>query len=79
MFKKGNESIRMLRRVEVQTKTGLGRSAIYDRINPDSRYYDPEFPKPVKLGNGKNPPVGWVESEVDEYLRKRVLKSRSPA
>lgn len=73
------KSIRMLRRPAVEAKTGLGRSAIYERLNPESKYYDASFPRPVELGSGKNPPVAWVEAEVDAWLAQQIERSRAAA
>lgn len=70
------QSMRILRRPQVEQKIGLSRSAIYERLDPESRYYDAEFPKPITLGNGKNPPVGWIEAEIDAWLNVQVKRSR---
>jgi prophage regulatory protein len=67
----------IIRRKQLETKIGLRRTAIYDRIDPKSPRYDPSFPKPINLGGGKNPPVGWVESEVNNWLISQIEKSRS--
>lgn len=67
----------ILRRKEVEKKIGLSCSAIYDRLDSKSPRFDPEFPKPISLGDGKNPPIGFIESEVDEYILKRINKSRA--
>jgi prophage regulatory protein len=40
----------ILRLREVQNRTGLSRSTIYDRLDPKSKRYDPAFPRPVALG-----------------------------
>lgn len=72
-------NLRILRRVQLEAKIGLSRSAIYERMDGESRYYDPDFPKPINLGNGKNPPVGWIEHEVDAWLNAQIAKSRSAA
>lgn len=78
MADKTSPPLRILRRKQVEERTGLSRSTIYARINPKSPYYDPAFPKPVELGRGmQNPPVGWVEEELDTYLVAQVEKSRS--
>lgn len=69
-------ALRILRRRQLEAKIGLGRTAIYERLNPKSPSYDPDFPKPIKLGIGKNPPVGWDESQVDAWLASRVAASR---
>ncbi len=73
------QSLRILRRPQVEQKIGLSRSAIYERLDTESRYYDPEFPKPIALGNGKNPPVGWIEAEIDGWLNAQIQRSRKAA
>ncbi len=59
---------RFLRLPEVIARTGLSRSTIYVRL--DER----RFPRPVSLGGRA---VGWIESEVDEWMRERIAASRS--
>lgn len=53
------EQHRIIRRVEVEKRTGLARSTIYQLMK------DGVFPSAVKIGNGA---VGWVESEIDQYI-----------
>ena len=72
-------SLRILRRVQLEEKIGLGRSAIYERMDSESPYFDPDFPKPINLGSGKNPPVGWIEKDIDDWLNLQIAKSRSEA
>lgn len=69
----------IIRRPEVERRTGQSRSTIYERMDPESEHYDPDFPRPIKLGSGKNPPVGWIEHEVDDYLRLLIERSRTAA
>lgn len=70
----------ILRRKQVQARTGLSRSTIYARLNPKSPTYDPTFPKPIDLGLGmKNPPVGWIEAEVEAWLSAQIENSRKAA
>lgn len=73
-------ALRILRRNQVEDRTGLSRSTIYARLNPKSHCYDLTFPKPVELGCGmKNPPVGWVESEIDAWISAQIDLSRKAA
>jgi prophage regulatory protein len=58
----------ILRLPEVKNRVGLSRSAIYLAISRA------EFPKPVQLGARA---VGWLESEVEEWIGERVKHSRS--
>ena len=54
----------ILRRKQVEMRTGLSRSSIYARIAKG------DFPSPIHLGNGIS--VGWVESEVEEWIKSRI-------
>ena len=58
---------RFLRVSEVQARTSLGRSTIY-RWSAEGR-----FPPPVTLSERV---VRWIEAEVDEWVRKRLERSR---
>ena len=64
----------ILRRRDLEERLKLSRSTIYDKINPDSKHYDANFPKPIRLGKGSA--VGWIESEVEVWLRTQVETSR---
>jgi len=66
----------ILRRRDLEARLKLSRSTIYDKINPDSPRYDPSFPKPIRLGTGAA--VGWIESEIDSWLRSQIEASRKP-
>src|SRR5262249_43579000 len=57
----------VLRRKDVQALTGLSRSTIYQYVK------DGAFPKPVALGPRA---VGWLESEVTEWVAGRVKLAR---
>ena len=60
----------ILRRKQVEARTGLSRSTIYDRIKAGT------FPAPISLGEKA---VGWIESEVDAWLVARIQASRKTA
>lgn len=79
MDTKTQAEVTILRRKQVEARTGLSCSTLYERINPKHRNYDPTFPKPIELGDGKNPPVGWLESEVNAWLLSRIELSRRAA
>jgi prophage regulatory protein len=61
-------ALAILRRKQVEARTGLSRSTIYQRVA------DGTFPKPVNIGVRA---VGWVESEVTDWLNSQVQQSRS--
>lgn len=60
----------ILRRKQVEARTGLSRSTIYDRIKAGT------FPAPISLGAKA---VGWIESEIDAWLNARIQASRKAA
>ena len=53
------KKISILRRKQVEDRTGLSRSTIYLRIQEGT------FPKPINLGARA---VGWLENEIDGWL-----------
>ena len=59
-------------------KIGLSKSAIYDRLDKNSPRHDATFPRPIPLGNGKNSPIGFVESEVENWLTMQIEKRDTP-
>lgn len=68
--------VTILRRRQVEARTGLSRSTIYAKLrhNPNRPGdYDPSFPKPVSIGSKA---VGWIEAEIDAWLDAQILKSR---
>ena len=67
MERRTNAPNRFLRLPEVLARTGLSRSTIYVRLAAGC------FPQPVSLG-GRT--VGWIEAEVDEWVRERIAESR---
>ena len=67
MERRTNPPTRFLRLPEVLERTGLSRSTIYVRLA------EGRFPRPVALGGRA---VGWIEAEVDEWVRQRIAESR---
>jgi prophage regulatory protein len=65
----------LIRRQDVERITGMGRTAIWERLNPNSKYFDPEFPKPVSLGGANS--VRWVKSEVSSWVHKKIEIDRT--
>ncbi|MBY6222652.1 MULTISPECIES: AlpA family transcriptional regulator [Marinobacter] len=57
--------MRILRLQDVISYTGLARSTIYKYVDEGS------FPKPVPLG-GRS--VGWVESEVQTWIKHAIRR-----
>lgn len=63
---------RLIRLRQVEELTGLRKSAIYEAITAGL------FPRQVKLGEGKCPPVAWVQSEVQQWIEGRIAARDMP-
>lgn len=71
----------VLRMREVEQRIGLKRSSIYERMNPNSRYYDRSFPRPISLSGAaaaasdESRPtggaIGFHQEEIDRWLAER--------
>lgn len=57
----------LIRRKQVQARTGLSRSGMYQMIAEGA------FPGSIKIGARS---VGWVQSEIDEWVASRIETSR---
>ena len=57
----------ILRRKQVEARTGLARSTIYQHVRAGT------FPAPISLGAKS---VGWIEAEVNAWLEARINDSR---
>jgi prophage regulatory protein len=57
----------ILRLPTVKVRTGLSRSTIYQQVAEGS------FPRPVNIGARA---VGWVESDIENWISRKILKSR---
>ena len=58
---------RILRLPDVKTLTGLSRSTIYLRMA------EGKFPQQISLGSRA---VGWINSEVIDWIEHRISESR---
>lgn len=54
---------RILRRAEVEAKTGFKRAHIYNLMNTG------QFPKAIRLGIRA---VGWDSTEIDQWIAQRL-------
>lgn len=59
---------RLIRRKEVQTKTGLGASSIYAMMK------NGQFPQCLNLSERR---VAWIESEVDQWIANRIAQHKA--
>ncbi|CAG9932215.1 AlpA family transcriptional regulator [Candidatus Nitrotoga arctica] len=61
------EALAIIRRKQVEARTGLSRSTIYQRMSEGT------FPKNISLGPRA---VGWIESEISQWLTTQIQLSR---
>ena len=59
---------RLIRRKEVQIKTGLGTSSIYAMMKQG------KFPKAVNISERR---VAWIESDVDSWIAERISSHKA--
>lgn len=72
-------ALTIIRRKQVEARTGLSRSTLYAKIRRNPKRpgdFDPTFPRPVSLGAKA---VGWVEAEIEAWLADQVAKNRKGA
>ena len=58
----------ILRRPQVQARTGIPRATMYELMA------EGKFPKPIQIAGRRV--VGWVESEIEDWLREQIAVSR---
>ena len=63
-------STTFLRRPQVEARTGLKRSTIYQRVRAGS------FPAPIRIGPRA---VAWLESDVEAWQAAQVAATRNAA
>lgn len=76
MAAQGCTATTIIRRRQVEIRTGLSRSTIYAKLKRNPKRpadYDPSFPMPVSIGTKA---VGWIESEIEAWLADQIQKSR---
>lgn len=54
---------RLLKRAEVELKTGLSRASIYSAIRART------FPEAIAIGPNR---VAWLEAEIDQWIAARL-------
>ena len=60
-------NIKIVRLPKVKEMTGLSRSSIYLRISENA------FPKQINLGGRA---IGWLESDIQDWINQRIVESR---
>jgi len=59
----------LLRAAQVCNKLKISKTTLYAKLDKNSKYYDPDFPRQIKLGASS---VGWVEHQVDQWILKKI-------
>ncbi|QRM20670.1 AlpA family phage regulatory protein [Dechloromonas sp. TW-R-39-2] len=65
-----NSALNILRRKQVEARTGLSRSTIYAHMRTG------DFPACIRLGAKS---VGWIEGEINQWLVAQIENSRKAA
>jgi len=68
----GKTSNRILRMKRLQERLGVGRSTVYDWMNPRSPRYNATFPLPIKLSGGCRGAIGWIESDICGWIDSKI-------
>lgn len=58
---------------EVCSLVGVCPSTLRNYTDPDGRWFDPTFPKPIRLGNGsaKRTAIGWRRADIIKWVNSR--------
>lgn len=64
--------MQVLRLPQVRQRTGLGKTALYERIASG------DFPQPFPLGDGARA-VGWLSEDVDKWIATQAQRRQATA
>lgn len=62
----------VLRLRVVCLRIGISRSTLYTWLDPNSKYYDPTFPRRIRLTGRKGGAIGFLESELELWVKSRA-------
>lgn len=65
----------LLRRPQVLEKLGICRSALHQWLDPESPYFVPDMPRPIKLF-ARSRSSYWIEEEINLFIQRRVARAR---
>lgn len=54
---------------QVVSLTGISRSSIYEMMDEFSPYYDPTFPKKVKITQNR---IAWSAWEINQWIESKL-------
>ena len=58
---------------EVAVMTGLSRSSILNKLNPDSIYHDATFPQKIRISRNR---VAWDKNEIFAWIEQQKILRR---
>lgn len=64
--------ITLLRKKKLLTKIPISNALLYSWMDKSGDYYDPNFPMPIRLANGRS--IFWVEAEIDLWLETHLTQ-----
>ena len=64
-----NTPLKLLRAAQVCDKLKISKTTLYAKLDRNSKYHDPDFPRQIKLGSSS---VGWVEHQVDQWIMNKI-------
>lgn len=67
-IEQGSSRGRVARMPETCVILGLSSSSVRNRLKVGGRWYDPAFPKPIRLGSGRRCAIGWLVDDLMAYL-----------
>lgn len=56
-----------------------GESFLYEIQRPESKYFDPDFPRPISLSNSPRGAKAWRISDIEAWIKLRAEKSGTAA
>lgn len=70
------QPLSLLRLPQLKALVGLSRASIYARLDSNSKYFDPSFPKQISLSPGGRGSVAWVAEEAEAWIKEQIDRSR---
>ena len=65
---------RIVRCPEALALLGCKRAWFHDIQNPRSKYYDPTFPKRIRLSSSPRGAVGWLLHELEAWVAQKAAQ-----
>jgi prophage regulatory protein len=57
---------------EFAAQLAISKSGLWEKLNPRSRYFDPDMPQPFKIGRSTR----FLQSQIDDYINAKICASR---